>query len=267
MPLRQRRHHGWTWVRSLRFQEKEPPGLSKIRTRARRGRQTKDVSLSLTCLSGKTLADHDSVSSLAHDISYVSCIPVEKFYFVVEGRVLSLESTLSQAGISWNVSVRMCFRLNGGAKHDVPGSWTCMFCNMGGCWPVRQSCFRCGSARGTGPSFPAGREMRYPGRGAGGPVSNGNPSTRQPRPKPRTVGPQPSPQSDLPQRSSLKLDTPILLQVLQSLGLSQDLLAQVEAKLSVFFFEERARSREEAHHFEGEDPDVSATIGQVAKTV
>ena len=91
------------------------------------------------------------------------------------------------------MSVRMCFRMNGGARHDVPGSWTCMVCNMGGCWPVRQSCFRCGSARGTGPSIPAGREMRYPGEGSGGSVNIGNPTTRQPKPKPGTVGPRPSP--------------------------------------------------------------------------
>ena len=141
-----------------------------------------------------------------------------------------------------------------------------MVCNMGGCWPVRQSCLRCGSARGTGPSIPACREMRYLGRGACGAVNNGNPTTRQPRPKPRTVGPQPSPQSDLPQHTSLKLDTPTLLQVLQSLGLGQDLLAQVKAKL-FSSSEERARTREEAYHFEREDLDVSATFGQVAKTV
>ena len=100
-------------------------------------------------------------------------------------------------------AVRMCFRLNGGVKHEVPGSWTCMVCNMGGCWPVRQNCFRCGAARGSGPSVPSGREMRYPGRGASGPASNDNPTSRQPRPKPRPVGPQPSPSLDTPQHSSL----------------------------------------------------------------
>ena len=33
MPLRQRRHHGWT----LSFQEEKPPGPSMFRTRARKG--------------------------------------------------------------------------------------------------------------------------------------------------------------------------------------------------------------------------------------
>ena len=44
------------------------------------------------------------------------------------------------------------------------------------------------------------------------------------------VGPQLS--LNTPQHSSLKLDASTLLQVLQSLGLGQDLLTQVEAKLS-----------------------------------
>ena len=94
----------------------------------------------VTDLSGKTLTVtaplDSSVSSLAHDISSVTCIPVEKFYFVVDGRVLSLDSTLSQAGIGWNVSVWMCFRLNGGAKHYVP-AWFATWEGAGllsGCW-------------------------------------------------------------------------------------------------------------------------------------
>ena len=102
----------------------------------------------VTVLSGKTLTMtaplDSSVSSLVHDLSSITCIPVEKFYLVVAGRVLNLDSSLSQAGIGCDVSVRMCFRLNGGVKHEVLGSWTCMVCNMGGCWPVRQNCFRCG---------------------------------------------------------------------------------------------------------------------------
>ena len=92
------------------------------------------------------------------------------------GRVLGLpDSTLTQDGIGRNVSVWMCFRVKGGARHDVPGTWTCMVCNMGGCWPVREGCFRCGSSRGTGPQAPAGRETRYPGRGSGGPSNSGCP--------------------------------------------------------------------------------------------
>ena len=137
----------------------------------------------VTVLSGKTLtmtasldsSVSSSVSSLVHDVSSITGIPVEKFHLVVDGRMLNLDLTLSQAGIGWDVSVRMCFRLKGGVKHEVPGSWTCMLCNMGGCWPVRQNCFRCGAARGSGPSV--GREKRYPGRGASAPVSNGNPSS------------------------------------------------------------------------------------------
>ena len=168
--------------KSLRHQETKPPGPSKTRIRAQKGGLNKRCFF-VTDLSGKTLtmtASLDSsVSSLVHDVSSITGIPVEKFYLVVDGRMLNLDLTLSQAGIGWDVSVRMCFQLKGGVKHEVPGSWTCMLCNMGGCWPVRQNCFRCGAARGSGSSVPSGREKRYPGRGASAPVSNGNPSFRQ----------------------------------------------------------------------------------------
>ena len=93
MPRKQRRHHGWTWVRSLRFQEKMPPGDSKIRTRARKG--SNKGCFFVADLSGKTLTMtsslDSSVSSLVHDISSATSIPVEKFYLVVEGRLLSLD--------------------------------------------------------------------------------------------------------------------------------------------------------------------------------
>ena len=45
-------------------------------------------------LSGKTLTS-------------ITGIPVEKFYLVVDGRMLNLDLTLSQAGFRWDVSVRM----------------------------------------------------------------------------------------------------------------------------------------------------------------
>ena len=61
----------------------------------------------VTDLTGKTLTMTTpldfSVSSLAHDIAAVTCIPVERFYFVVAGRVLSLDSTLRQLGLVGSV--------------------------------------------------------------------------------------------------------------------------------------------------------------------
>ena len=187
-------------------------------------------------LSGKTLTTTSSldspVSSLVRDVSSVTGIPVEKFYLVVESRVLSLDLTLHQAGISRDVSVRMCFRLNGGVRHEVPGSWTCMVCNMGGCWPVRQNCFRCGAVRGSGPHVPSGRGCSIQGEVWVGVQAMAIRLLVRPRPKPHPVGQQPSSSLNTPQHSSLKLDASTLLQVLQSLGKGQDLLTQVEAKLS-----------------------------------
>ena len=179
-----------------------------------------------------TTALDSSTSSLEHDVSSITGVPVDKFYLVVNGKMLNPDLTLSQAGIDWDVSVRMCFRLKGGVRHEVPGSWTCMVCNMGGCWPVRQNCFRCGAARGSGPNVSSGREKRYPGRSAIPPAGGGNPSFRRQQPQPRPVGPQPSPAATMPQHSSFKLDASTLLQLLQSMGLGEDLLTQVQAKLS-----------------------------------
>ena len=187
-------------------------------------------------LSGKTLTTTTSlnspVSSLEHHVSSMTGISVDKFYLVVNGGRLDPDLSLSQNGIDWDVSVRMCFRMKGGVRHEVPGSWTCNICNMGGCWPVRQNCFRCGAARGSGSSGPSGREKRYPGRNANTSGGGGNPSVRRQQPQPRPVGPQPSPAATMPQHSSFKLDASTLLQLLQSMGLGQDLLTQVEAKLS-----------------------------------
>ena len=185
------------------------------------------------CTKGGTTTFLDSsVSSLEHHVSSMTGVPADKFYLVVNGGRLDPDLSLSQNGIDWDVSVRMCFRLKGGVRQEVPGSWTCNICNLGGCWLVRQNCFRCGAARGSGPSGPSGREKRYPGRNANTSGGGGNPSVRRQQPQPRPVGPQPSPAATMPQHSSLKLDASTLLQLLQSMGLGQDLLTQVEAKLS-----------------------------------
>ena len=95
--------------RSLLQVEEKPSGPSKFRTRARKGEQTKGV----FCLK-----DSDGDYSSA-----VTGIPVVLFCFTVSGRVLGANSTLRQAGVCWNVSVHLHFR--------VPGSWTCMVCLCG----------------------------------------------------------------------------------------------------------------------------------------
>ena len=49
----------------------------------------------------------------------------------------------------------MAGRLRGGPSRPrpppVPGSWHCHVCDMGGCWPARNTCFRCLAPRGTVP--------------------------------------------------------------------------------------------------------------------
>ena len=144
MPRRQRRHHGCTWVRSFSFHEK-----NRLVLRSSELVQGKGSNKGCFCvkdLTGKTLTMtsplDSSVSTLAHDVSGITRIPVDLFYFMVAGKVLESSSTLSQAGVGKNVTIQMSIRLKGGVRHDVPSCWTCMVCNMGGCWQVRQSCFR-----------------------------------------------------------------------------------------------------------------------------
>ena len=60
MPLRQRLHYGWTFVRSLRHQETMLPGPSKTRIRAQKGDQTKGVSQDV---------DYDYCSGLLYFLS------------------------------------------------------------------------------------------------------------------------------------------------------------------------------------------------------
>ena len=87
-------------------------------------------------LSGKTLTTTtflgSSVSSLEHHVSSMTGVPADKFYLVVNGGRLDPDLSLSQNGIDKDVSVRMCFRLKGGVRQEVPGSWTCNICNWEG---------------------------------------------------------------------------------------------------------------------------------------
>ena len=74
-------------------------------------------------------------------------------WLVPSGRRLQEDVTLVQSGIGPDSSLFMSTRLRGGAMRQraplVPGSWTCSNCNMGGCWPSKNVCFRCLAPRPT----------------------------------------------------------------------------------------------------------------------
>ena len=105
------------------------------------------------------------LSCLAVEMSSMTSVSVDQFHFMVAGRVVEENMSLSRSGVTLDGTVCMRSRLEGGVKTGFPGTWTCMVCT----WPIRQSCFRCGSPRGpTSPSPPA-RGRRY--RGTGGQVA------------------------------------------------------------------------------------------------
>ena len=75
-------------------------------------------------------------------------------------------------------------RLRGGSS-PVPGDWVCSRCHLGGCWPTKSRCFRCGAPRHSapqdvGPGLPR-RESHDPGRAPKPKPAPVNPTLREPR--------------------------------------------------------------------------------------
>ena len=96
-----------------------------------------------------------TVARVKQHVALRSGVREDVFYLVREGRVLT--------------QLHMCSYLCGGTgagrQPEIPGQWVCPSCGMGGCWPTRQSCYRCGAPRlgGNGGQRPQ-RESHYPGQ-------------------------------------------------------------------------------------------------------
>ena len=67
------------------------------------------------------------------------------FYLVVEGRVIDDGELVASLGRDCVVSMRG--RVLGGSRNvsPIPGEWTCPGCMRSGCWPTKNTCFRCGT--------------------------------------------------------------------------------------------------------------------------
>ena len=114
------------------------------------------LSFMLVTLSGKTLTMNEDpgiiVSELLDKIAGLSALPTSAFYLTFGHTCLTGMDTLKSAGLQRDSLIRMRGRLLGGTARgprnfQVPGSWHCSFCNMGGCWPGRDRCFRCNNPR------------------------------------------------------------------------------------------------------------------------
>ena len=115
-------------------------------------------------LAGKTvvvrgLSGMDEVSLVVGQVESLTGVPRSLFCLVgASGRRIWEDVTLEKSGLGPDSSLFMTARLLGGSMRQraplVPGSWTCNNCNMGGCWPSRNVCFRCLAPRPTnGPRF------------------------------------------------------------------------------------------------------------------
>ena len=131
--------------------------------------------------------------------------------------------------------VSMRGRVLGGSCNvsPIPGEWTCPGCMRSGCWPTKNTCFRCGTVRPTSP-LPSGlvlpnsrparapREQRHPGRVPGNSPS-GCPTER--RTPPPHVSSAPSPPS-VPATGGQNLD--VVVQFLRGLNVPSELLADLQ---------------------------------------
>ena len=108
----------------------------------------------------------DEVSLVVSQVESLTGVPRCLFYLVgASGRRLREDVTLEQSGIGPDSSLFMTARLVGGSMRQraplVPGSWTCSNCNMSGCWPSKNVCFRCLAPRPThGPQYSLPRPAR-----------------------------------------------------------------------------------------------------------
>ena len=115
----------------------------------------------------------------------------------------------------------------------IPGEWTCPGCMRSGCWPTKNTCFRCGTMRPNSPLPPgpvlsnsrparAPREQRHPGR-APGVSPSGCPTER--RTPPPHVSSAPSAPS-VPAAAGLNLD--VVVQFLRGLNVPSEILADIQ---------------------------------------
>ena len=131
--------------------------------------------------------------------------------------------------------VSMRGRVLGGSRNvlPIPGEWTCPGCMRSGCWPTKNTCFRCGTVRPTSPLPPgpvlpnsrparAPREQRHPGRVPGNSASGCPTERRTPPPQASSA---PSPPS-VPAAGGLSLD--LVVQFLRGLNVPSELLADIQ---------------------------------------
>ena len=118
-----------------------------------------------------------------HCVSERTGVPLHAFYLTPNGKYFT-EEALHAMDRSSPILLVMHGRLRGGSS-SVPGDWVYSRCHIGGCWPTKSRCFRCGAphhpaSQDVGPALPR-RESHHPGRAPKPKPAPVNPTFREPR--------------------------------------------------------------------------------------
>ena len=217
---REMRLHGWTWPRPHRL----------LRSSRLMGKSFSSLVPAwclliplVRALTGQTLVVRWSSShDVLHCVSERTGVPLHAFYLTLNGKCSTEEALHSMV---------MHGRLRGDFS-SVPGDWVCSRCHIGGCWPTKSRCFRCGAPRHSapqdvGPTLPR-RESHHPGRAPKPKPAPVNPTFREPRViLPKRGGTPPASSAPSPVTTASQLDPTAIVTLLRSLGLTEDLLSQV----------------------------------------
>ena len=152
--------------------------------------------------------------------------------------------TLCSAGVTSDSYIAMNGRLRGGMSNAVPGAWYCPNCQLGGCWPARRNCFRCGQPRPANDVVPIDalprrrkkghfREEQYLNRQPQVVQSTCPTARRQPQPPGPVNAPVNTSNAPVPPGEVVlpPLNAEAMLSWLQQLGLDGAVLEMVRAKL------------------------------------
>ena len=183
---------------------------------------------------GKTLVIQVWEDMLISDLrALIACrlhASPDQCYVTKGGKLLSLMSSVHEVGLVKGSTVELHARGVGGGA--VPGEWYCNHCQRGGCWPARSHCFRCGLARsevgfgkggkakGKGGTPP--RETSYPGKSS---------STAARVQAGKGWSSKPNGENSIPVSISPDVVSQ-LLNLLQNLGVSQQVMGEIRTKTS-----------------------------------
>ena len=211
-------------------------------------RQNKPASFQVFArVDGKTLVVQVWEDMLISDLrALVACrlhASPDQCYVTKGGKLLSLLSSVHEVGLVKGSTVELHARGVGGA---VPGEWYCNHCQRGGCWLARSHCFRCGMAWGDG-GFGKGGKTK--GKGGTPPRETSYPGKSSPTAARTQAGKgwssKPSGENSIPVSISPDVVSQ-LLNLLQSLGVSQQVMGEIRTKTSQAFQKARvvpARTR------------------------